>query len=105
MKLSEMSQNQRERTLNCMTLSYQIKDSKQKERSSPKKGDNSNTTSTNTLSVGLQNSPTKITPLIEENNNVIDKTSPVKTGGRSVTPLTKMAAGLKSDSNNRSNES
>ena len=55
--------------------------------------------------MGIQNSPTKITPHIKDNNNISDKTSPVKTEERSVIPLTKMTDGLKSDSNNRSNES
>ena len=105
MKLSEMNQKQRERTLNHMTLAYQIKDSKQNEGYNPKKEDNSSTTSTNTMIVGLQYSLTKITPHIKENGNISDKMLPLKTEERSVIPLTKMSARLKSDSNNRSNES
>ena len=94
MKLSEMNEEQRNRT----------KESKKRKHLIPRRN-NSSITSTNILMVELQNSPTTMSPHIEENADISDKIPPMKTQGRSVIPHTRMTAGFKSDTNNISNES
>ena len=75
-----------------MARTRRLRESKEKEESDPKKKDNSSTTSTGALSVGLQPSPTNVTPYRKENNNMSDKISSTKTQERNVTPLTNMTA-------------
>ena len=57
MKLSEMNEEQRNRTLAHCYLAFQLKNSNNGVTSHPKKEDNNNITSTDTLVAGHQNSP------------------------------------------------
>ena len=100
MKLSEMNEEQRNRTLAHRYLALQLINSNNGVTSHPKKEDNNNITSTDTLVVGHQNSPDAVSSHMKMNDKRGDKMTPIKTEERVVIPHTKMTAGLNNDINN-----
>ena len=100
MKLSEMNEEQRNRTLAHRYLALQLINSNNRVTSHPKKEDNNNITSTDTLVVGHQNSPDAVSSNMKMNDKRGDKMTPIKTEERVIIPHTKITAGLNNDINN-----
>ena len=89
MKLSEMDEEQRNRTLAHHYLAYQLIKSNIGVTSHPKKEDNNNITSTNTLVAGHQHSHVAVSPHMKMNDKRGDKMPPIKAQERGIIPHTK----------------
>ena len=100
MKLSEMNEEQRNRTLAHRYLAFQLIISNNGVTSHPKKEDSNNITSTDTLVAGHQNSPVAVSPHMKMNDKRGDKMTPIKAEERVIIPHTKITAGFNNDINN-----
>jgi hypothetical protein len=97
MKLSEMNEEQRNRTLAHRYLAFQLINSNNGVTSHPKKEDNNNITSTDTPVAGHKNSPVAVSPHMKMNDKRGDKMTSIKAEERVIIPHTKITARFNND--------